>query len=277
MMRHFRLNTLLIFILLAGYTSAQSVRKLMETPNQIIEAKWEQNSHGTTELNYYNDDLCDYYLYQENDRSYDLRPGKNTIVRIEKNSQVENPLKNGSRYMFFRGQFPEDFQISTPYALPIKNGEETTWRIAPQENLKTMNFLINKGDTIYATRRGIACKTVLPKQLLIYHSDHTFAAYLMMNENFIQPGEEVLTGQPIGIAGIIGISISYFFLDSNKFKASGPVGYPYSHFTPVFRTDTGDIKLEEKISYKAVVDDALITQEMSKREIKKYLKQKNSK
>ena len=66
--------------------------------------------------------------------------------------------------------------------------------------------------------------TVLPQQLLIYHPDHTFAAYLMMRQNFIQTGEEVMTGQPIGIAGVLGVSISYFFLDNNKFDANGFLG-----------------------------------------------------
>lgn len=40
-----------------------------------------------------------------------------------------------------------------------------------------------------------------------------FAAYLAMNENFVSPGEEVRTGQPVGIAGPTGVSISFFFLD----------------------------------------------------------------
>ena len=168
-------------------------------------------------------------------------------------------------------------QAGIPYALPVKTGEETQWQIAPQESAKTMIFQIQEGDTVYATRRGVACATVLPQQLLIYHPDHTFAAYLMMRQNFIQTGEEVMTGQPIGIAGVLGVSISYFFLDNNKFDANGFLGYPYSHFTPVFRTDKGDVKLEEKTAYKSATDDELIMLEMSKREKKKFQKQKYSK
>ena len=70
-----------------------------------------------------------------------------------------------------------------------------------------MIFRIQEGDTVYATRRGVACVTALPQQLLIYHPDHTFAAYLMMHQNFIHAGEEVMTGQPIGIAGVLGVSL----------------------------------------------------------------------
>lgn len=274
MKQHIRISTLVIFILSTGYASAQSVRKLMEMPDRIVESKWEQDPQGATELNYYNNDICDYYLFRENDRSYKLKPGKNTIFRTEKDSRVENPFNTSSRYMFFRGQFPDNFQINTPYALPTKDGKEVSWQIDPQEYIKAMIFRITEGDTIYATRRGMACTTVLPKQLLIYHPDRTFAAYLMMAQNFLRPGDEVFAGQPIGIASAVGVSISYFFLDENKFKASGPVGYPYSHFTPVFRTSKGDTKLEEKATYQAVINDELIMQEMSKREKKKYLKEK---
>ena len=277
MNQYFKLAILLFFTLATESISAQSIRKIIETPLQTIESKWELRTEGGSELNYYNEDCCDYYLFRENDRSYNLSPGKNTIFRIEKNSQVGDTFKSSSRYMYFRGQFLKDFQVDRPYALPIKNGNEVVWKIDPQERMKTMNFTIDKGDTIYATRGGVACKTVLPQHLLIYHSDHTFAAYLMMSENFIAPGERIQVNQPIGIAGILGVSISYFFLDSNKFNAGGAIGYPYSHFTPVFRTDKGDLKLIEKTSYKALIDDGLVMQEMNKREQKKYLKQKNSK
>ena len=277
MIQDLRYTIVFLCILSTTYTSAQSLRKLMEMPPRIIESKWEQTPEGGTELNYYNEDLCSYYLFRENDRSYNLNPGKNTVFRIEKGSNANNPFKNSSRYMFFRGQFPKDFKISTPYALPVKAGKETKWQIALQESAKTMIFQIQEGDTIYATRRGVACTTVLPQQLLIYHPDHTFAAYLMMSQNFIQGGEEIMTGQPIGIAGVLGVSISYFFLDNNKFDSNGPLGYPYSHFTPVFRTDKGDIKLDEKVAYKSAIDDELIMLEMTKREKKKFQKQKYSK
>ena len=116
----------------------------MEMPPRIIESKWEQTPEGGTELNYYNGDLCSYYLFRENDRSYNLNPGKNTVFRIEKGSNASNSFKTSSRYMFFRGQFPKDFQISTPYALPVKTGEETQWQIAPQESAKTMIFQIQE-------------------------------------------------------------------------------------------------------------------------------------
>lgn len=277
MAQHLKSTLLFVFTLSACHISAQSLRKLMEQPFGIIESKWETNVQGGRELNYYNKDYCDYYLYRMNDRSYNLTPGKNTIFKIEKNTPFENPFKSSSTYRYYRGKFPKDFQINTPYALPVKDGQKTGWQTDPREPLKTLNFRIKEGDTIYATRSGIACTTANPQQLLIYHPDQTFAAYLVMNENFIQPGEEVQVGQPVGKAGSSRVSISFFFLDENKFKGGESSGYPYSHFAPVFRTTEGDIKLKEKTIYQAVIDDELITQDMTKRDKKKYMKHKNQK
>lgn len=277
MTHHLKYIILFVFTLSACHTSAQSLRKLMERPLGIVESKWETNAQEGRELNYYNEDYCDYYLYRINDRSYNLIPGKNTVFRIEKNSQAENPFKSSSSYRYYRGKFPKNFQIGTLYALPVKDGQKTGWQTDPREPVKTLNFRIKEGDTIYATRSEIACTTANTQQLLIYHPDQTFAAYLVMSENFIQPGEEVQVGQPIGKAGPSRVSISFFFLDENKFKGGESSGYPYSHFIPVFRTTVGDTKLKEKTIYQAVVDDELIMQDMSKRDKKKYMKQKNLK
>ena len=180
MAQHLKLIALLIFTLSASYTSAQSLRKLLERPYGIIESKWEKDAQGATELNYYNEDYCDYYLYRANDRSYNLSNGKNTIFKIEKNAQVDNPFKSASSYTFYRGKFPKDFNIQTPYALPVKNNQKTAWKTDPREPFKTLNFHIKQGDTIYATRSGIACKTTNPQQLLIYHElSHHFVSQIL--------------------------------------------------------------------------------------------------
>lgn len=255
--------------------AAQAMRKLLERPMDIVESKWEENPQEDVELNYYNSDYCDYYMWVGGARTYNLRPGKTTIYTVRKGSYADNPLKHGSRYNYYRGRFPENFKIGTLYAFPVKNGKQLGWQIDPLESFKTLNFHLLQGDTVCATRSGMACTTVDRRQLLIYHPDHTFAAYLSMEENFIVPGEEVRVGQPIGVASRRGVSISYFFLDANKFEGDHPSGYPYSHFMPVFRTEEGDVKLKEKLTYHAKIDDELIMQDMNKREQKKYLKKKN--
>ena len=137
----------------------------------------------------------------------------------------------------------------------------------------TLNFSVPKGDTIYATRSGVVCKAGNERQVLVYHDDCTFAAYLMLERKFVYPKDEIRTGDPVGVASSEGVSLSFYYLDENKFRSGGEAfDYYYSHYVPVFRTAEGDVKPEEGKKYRAVTDDALITQEMSKREKKRYLK-----
>lgn len=268
-----------IFTLLILHTStqpatAQALKALMSHQPNIIESKLELNSRQQYECNYYNYDECDYFLQRRNDKSYNLHPGKNTLYIIQKKDKIYNPAKEATRYHYCRGIFPKNFNISTPYALPVKNGTRTAWITDKKEAFKTLCFKTEKTDTIYATRGGILCKTPSSRFILIYHPDNTFAAYIGLCDKFVSPGDKVITGQPIGIAGKDNISISFFFLDKNKIQATETSGYPYSHFVPTFRTDKGDVRPIERRFYRAVTDDALIMQDMSKKEQKKYLKHK---
>lgn len=271
-MRSYLLAIIVCLPLMEG--TAQSLRKIMERPVNVIRSEWEYDRENNQELNYYNEDYCNYYLYRIDDDSYNLKPGKNTIFKKMKNAQYDNLFNKAISYWYFRGSFPKSFNLNTPYALPVKGGTRTAWKTDLRESYRTLCFRIEQGDTVYATRGGVACCTVLPKQLLIYHDDCTFAAYLVMRENFISPGERVRVGQPIGIAGPTGVSISFFFLDKNKFDGKVAAGYAYSHFMPIFRTTNGDLKLEERKMYEAFLDDGLIMLDMSKQEQKKYLKRK---
>lgn len=263
-----------LWLMASAGAGAQSFRKILDRPHDVVKSVWESDNEGNQELNYYNEDYCPYYLYREGDDSYELQPGKNTVFKKMKNSPYDNPFNRPTSFMYFRGFFLKNFQVNTPYALPVKSGTQTAWRIDRRESVRTLQFRMAAGDTVYATRSGVACRTVIPRQLLICHADHTFAAYLVMQENFITPGEEVRTGQPVGIAGPTGVSVSFFFLDKNKFSGLKAAGYMYSHFTPVFRTTEGDVKPEERKMYTAWVDDGLIMLDMTKREQKKYLKRK---
>lgn len=278
MKQYIKLSLILVLTLSAGHIHAQSLDYvILPRTRSEVQGKWEWNNLNNLDLNYYNEDFCDYYLYREMDQSYNLPPGKTTVYTKDFESEVDNAFKEWSYYYICRGKFPDKFKITTPYALPVKSGKKVNWETNQRESRKTMQFRLNQRDTIYATRAGVACRLLHADHLLIYHADNTFAAYISLLENFVQPGEIILTGQPIGLAGSNGISISYFFLDKNKFTGEKFNGYPYSHFTPMFRTNEGDMKLEERSFYQALTDDELIMQDMDKREKKKYLKQKSQK
>lgn len=251
---------------------AQSLENVTRVYEHTIESKWETDSEYNRMLNYYNYDYCDYYLVRENDDSYTLDPGKNTVFTIRADSEFDSQFKNSSSYYRFKGVFPHNFDISTPYALPVKVGKETAWVTDRRERHKTMRFKMEPWDTVYAVRYGVSCLTQDSRLLLVYHQDHTFAAYLTMYENFISPGETVIPGQPVGVAGPDGLAISFFFLDSNMFGSAVPDGYPYLHYVPMFSTSEGVLRPQEKKPYVAVTDDSLVIREMSRREQKKYLR-----
>lgn len=268
---------LFVFILFVSGSSAsaQSLMLLIRSQqNDAVESKWEINSvNNAQELNYYNNDYCDYYLARTNDNSYELRPGKNTVFSIKEGEPLNNPFQSPGSYRYYPGRFPRKFDKSFPYALPVKHGKETAWKRDRRESCMTLNFSVPKGDTIYATRSGVVCKAGNERQVLVYHDDCTFAAYLMLERKFVYPKDEIRTGDPVGVASSEGVSLSFYYLDENKFRSGGEAfDYYYSHYVPVFRTAEGDVKPEEGKKYRAVTDDALITQEMSKREKKRYLK-----
>ena len=264
-----------LLVAAAGRMHAQSLQSIINIPDNIIESRWETDSEGNRSLNYFNNDYCDYHLFRAGDRPYTLKPGKNTVFTIRKDSNFDSQFKNPSTYWRCRGAFPKDFDIDTPYALPVKDGKETAWKTDRRERFKTMQFRMEEGDTVYVTRYGVACVTPDPRLLLVYHEDRTFAAYLTMEECFISPGETVFPGMAAGIAGPYGVAVSFFFLDENRFESQTRAqGYMYLHYIPAFSTSEGIVRPDEGKTYKAVTDDALVTREMTKREQKKYLKSK---
>ena len=265
----------LFFFHLIFTTNAQNRMEIIhKLPKSIIECKWE-NTNNRLELVFYNKDYCPYYVSYSFGRTDFLDPGKNIVYSTNKDSKSRNSFKDSWKYRYWRGKFLEKFNPNRTYALPVANGETVSWEQNLNELVKTMEFSSQLGDTIYAVRNGIACETTHPLHLLVHHADNTFAAYFDLAINFIKPGIKIKTGQPIGISNKNSISISFFFLDKNKFgKDLRSSGYPYSHFIPIFRTTEGDLKLEPHKDYEALIDDDLIMQEMNKREQKAYLKNK---
>lgn len=267
-----RLFCVLLVMIVCNFADAQSLRYLLKYPFKVVESKYEATpaQNGDQQLVYINSDYCPYTIRRDNTNLFIINPGKNIVEYFKKNSALKSP--KAESYTYFRGKFPKDFNPNLVYALPVKCGSEVEWVIDPRERSRTFAFKINDRDTVYASRCGIVCKTDYPSGILVKHNDESFAAYLNLSEQLVFPGETVDVGQPIALASYGGSSVSFFFLDENLFNNGKPGGYAYTHFSPVFRTDKGDTKLEEDTKYTCVIDDALIIQEMSKSKQKKYLK-----
>lgn len=287
-----------LFLFMTGFSaSAQSLMSLMDSQEGNLDGEVEKNrERKAKDLILYNNDYCDFYIVVlRGKKAYDVHPGRNLIVmgRSRKKSdytyskasvsqisinKFSGPLYkrdiNSYRLRYYPGRFPKKLNESFPYALPVKHGKETAWRTDSLENQLTLNFSIPEGDTVYATRGGVVCKAGDEGQVLVYHADCTFAAYLMLESKFVSPGSEIHAGEPIGVASSEGVSISFYYLDKAQFRRSEKVAdSPYAHFVPVFRTGEGDVKPEEGKTYCAVTDDELVTQEMSRREKRQYLKE----
>lgn len=269
-----RISGLVCAFMLLGIADAysQSLHYLVRKMDNLITSKWEKNSQGESCLNYYNSDFSDYIRFCEGDVKV-IRPGKNTIY-TRKGSELESAYKYGKSYHLYRGRFPKkDFDPFFVYAFPVKSGKKVMWKIDRREPKRTLCFRAEYRDTVYASRSGRVCMTEFTKDcVLLYHDDSSFAGYLNMDETFVTPGMFVRTGQPIGLAGHTDISMTVFFLDPNMFEGNTFIVHPYTHIMPVFRTDEGDVKLEERKIYRALTDTDLITAEMGKAEKKRYLK-----
>lgn len=193
--------------------------------------------------------------------------------------------KRGSSAQF-RGVVPgKKFQAEAAiYALPIRAEEQADLQISDfqiaGEDIHLLSFAMQAGDTVYAMRGGDVC--LWPSQshnsLLIHHADETFALYYFISLPLVKPGEKVLAGQPIGICADNGLRTAFLHLNGDKMKGKEePTGFPYRSFIPTLLTSDGQQNFREAGAYSltaAPLTDDIITQDMSKADKKKYLKEK---
>ena len=112
--------------------------------------------------------------------------------------------------------------------------------------------------------------------MVINHTDETFAVYYHMRRAFVKPGEVVEVGQPVGLASEGKVYVGFVYLDEKYFKQKEvAVEYPYTHFIPQIWDGTQYVRYE-KVTYVAVptLTDELVTQDMTKIQKKRYLKNK---
>lgn len=259
-------------LFLCVQAEAQVLHYMMKIDKTLIESKWENDNQGNRCLNYYNEDYCDYVRLQENEFTV-LRPGKTTVY-TKTASDLGNEYKYGKSYYLYRGGFvSKKFDPYFVYALPCKDGAKVRWKMDRREPKRTLALQCQSCDTVYAARSGVVCSLNDDEtSVLLYHNDRSFAGYMNLVSTFVTPGEKVITGSPIGIASGAGFSMTVFFLDENMFAGGKVIVHPYTHIMPVFRTDKGDTRLEEKVVYTSLINADIVTKEMSKSERKRYLK-----
>lgn len=153
------------------------------------------------------------------------------------------------------------------------------------------NFLIPQGEIIHAARGG---KVILIEdrynsgdkhnRIAIQHADGTVANYIGFNRNTTQVkiGQELMMGAPLAESqgkGHDGISllftVSYIKVEPRSDSQNVSDWISNVFIKPRYSTEEGITVLKSGNSYTCIRSVSLITQEMTRREKKNYLSEKN--
>ena len=209
-----------------------------------------------------NSDFCDYSIKSSSGTTITVYPGKTDISR--------NDDGTWQRYIWFRGKAISGIDVKYPYVLPVEPETEVVLLNDQREKQLSFAVVMKQFAPVFAMRRGRVCKTSYDNSVLVWHDDGTFAAYMNVQDARVFPGDFVETGEMIGSCGYGTLSISIFYLDSNKIQSNSADSY--THITPYILTETGAVKLETGAKYVSYIDTDIITWEMRPSEKKKYLK-----
>lgn len=146
----------------------------------------------------------------------------------------------------------------------------------------SMVFHTDRGDTIYAARKGIVARvedySKTPELgvngVMIVHEDGTLGIYWGIGKEgfLIKERDIVYPNTPIAIAGSFDGQLYGFFFSTGYPALSGMDDMPWAlrFYKPVFATTEGEKRLADSTVNVAKVDYGLITREMKGREKKKY-------
>ena len=239
--------------------------------------------------------------------SHVLIPGgrKTVCYRITKNN-MNAAVDWERKYTYYMGNPYAEHNNDVVYFLPVLSGKKVMVRnLVPLskrfkhkddgDSLIACQFLFNDGDTVFACRKGLVCEVedgigddgsehISFKRevnyILVLQPDQTFAKYKIFKKDaiFVEPGETVYPGTPLGLAGGKNFSNGY----QMRFQVYKPLKrtdenvknkHFWEFYRPKFIFNEGDIaQLEFNREYVSIHPVEHITAEMSKREKKKWLK-----
>lgn len=215
-------------------------------------------------------------------------------------------------YTFIMGDHLAKPDHNFVYTLPFKpnnkviakdlNNLKKTFGNKTPKNWKAIQFLTQLNDTIYAARKGMVVKVINEyeretdagysfksesNRVIIEHQDGTFAKYDVLRKNsiMVKPGDKVYPTTPLAVAGSYDASkqqqlrFAVYYLDGHPdFKANRDANITneelfYAYVNPIFYFEGTNATLENQGNYTVKWNDAITTTEMSRREIKRMLKE----
>ncbi|OEK05733.1 peptidoglycan DD-metalloendopeptidase family protein [Roseivirga misakiensis] len=252
-------------------------------------------------------DLVGYTSSLANPPAVNIGPGRSKLLRMKRDE-----LTSGATFQFEYYTHPgvANPKIKkVDYVLPVDPGKTvsvkklTDARLsfggASAENIYYgLAFTGNEGDTIRAVRGGMVQEIVQDQDtegqnvvfsktknyLTIKHADGTIASYDIFKSKsaMVEEGDEVLAGAPLALltgenyqmGPNFRLSIRYLKFTYSKALKSNE-WYSYHYIKPKFSTAKEGVReLQGNYTYTAVLNDDLITQDMSRKQKKKYLKSK---
>lgn len=289
------------------------------TYNKPVEVRYEKNGVGDYEFYSYNNSYCPYILEVNFTELINLRAmnsilpfkdvvpvGTHLLFVLTRENLRESPhFQYHIRY--HAGCINQTVDTGYTYLLPVAPGKETQvfeetnigHQLADESEPKdwyVLGLKMQPGDTVFAARRGVVVSmrdtvnlkdsgyyfTRASNYVEIYHNDCSFATYHVFKENgiFVQPGQQVEAGQPLGIAGgdnfLSGTHVSlsvHYYLEQDILKDGQPTGKKtYWAYIPTqfWIKGVGKTKLLNHNKYISEYPAELITKEMSKKELKKW-------
>jgi Peptidase family M23 len=205
-------------------------------------------------------------------------------------------------YKYTKGRLLNKPPKTLMYLLPFSNtkahrAQQTQNIIEMLGGQKITNFYgtafeMQHGDTIYASRRGVVSEvknefekyndnvwfSSQTNSVEVFHQDGTFGRYNRFKKGtiLVKEGQSVEAGQPLGVVAddtfenttVMQFTV-YYLAQSRAFKDDN---HPFEYVIPVFcskDTPNGAV-LQQNALYESQWPEAVITQEMSKRELKKW-------
>ena len=207
-----------------------------------------------------------------------LHPGRNLLFKLTVPDPSQSPVYSYSiRYRM--GDPNEKADENFIYLFPGKKGKTLEKDISTQSGTRIIyrgTFKEQKGDTVFAVRKGIVTALpdmkqvtdrILKTTLEARHADGTIAVYSNVDPNllFVQYGDKIFPGQPIGIVGelnFLRVNV-YRFIDEGKL-AGIDIKYAVDGTSSLTFNEVSKILVEHP--------ETIIEKELTDREIKKLRK-----
>ncbi len=218
--------------------------------------------------------------------------GKKRLVTLRP-TDSDNGIGFSYRFRYEKGDVRAKADTNFVYLFPLLEGRQVRMKRmnsldavvgkAEKAYLTGIAFHTAEGDTIVAARRGRVTQimdnsasteenrsfSATDNYVEVYHADGTFATYKLFKNGgiFVEPGDEVIPGQPLGIVG----GSNYQGGSHLRFMISSPTLKPHS-FLPFFYLSSGQSgKPDFREVYISEHPVDIVVKELSKKEKKKYL------